>query len=107
MIKQFLSSDKFTTREELSELTGLHERDVRHEIRHLKETIPVIYNSHTKGYRLPKDIETLTLDGALEEYELIKHSLNDIESRINVFQDQKAVYLNYLNKLCGSMKDGR
>ena len=107
MIKQFLSTDRFTTREQLCRMTGLNDRDMRREVSELKKEVPVIFNSRTKGYRLAKDISSLTLDEALEEDRLIEHSMKDIYGRVSSLQDQVGVYEKYRQDLHKSLANGR
>lgn len=99
-IEEFLSTDKFTSKLELMDLTGLSERAVRREISDLKLIKPVIYNSQTKGHRLAKRIEDLkTLDDVATEYAAVQHCIADIEARKRVFNMQERVYIAYLKKI--------
>lgn len=107
MIEQFLSTDRFTSREQLCKMTGLNDRDMRREVSELKKEVPVIFNSRTKGYRLAKDIKTLTLDEAIEEDRLVFESMKDICGRVAALQDQVGVYVKYREDLHKSLANGR
>lgn len=94
-IEEFLSTEYFRSRQELSKETGLTEREVRNKISKLKYDRPVIYNSYTKGYRLAKDFSLLTREEIEKELELINHSIRDIGSRKKVFDKQLRSYIAY------------
>lgn len=94
-IEEYLSTDYFKSKQELSKETGLSERDVRNKISKLKYKKPVIFNSYTKGYRLAKDFSLLTKEELVKELELINHSIGDISSRKSVFNKQLRSYIAY------------
>lgn len=99
-IEEYLHTDKFTSKLELMDLTGLSERAVRREISDLKLVKPVIYNSQTKGHRLAKRIEDLkTLDDVATEYKAVQHCIADIQARKKVFDKQLRTYIAYLKKI--------
>lgn len=95
-VQEYLSTDKFTSRQEIAELTGLSERAIRSKISDLKLTVPVIYNSYTKGYRLAKNFNNMSKEEIIEETNLIQHSINDIQARKKVFDKQLRTYIAYL-----------
>ncbi len=94
-IEDYLSTEEFKSRQELSKETGLSERMVRKKISELKLVRPVIYNSQTKGYKLAKDFKNMNKEEILEELELIRHSANDINSRVKVLNNQLRSYIAY------------
>lgn len=99
-IEDYLSTDYFKSRKQLSQETGLTDRTVRDNISQLKKEKPVIYNSQTKGYRLAKDIQSIeTLKEANEEMELILHCINDMEARKHDMNMSERCYIAYLNVL--------
>jgi len=59
-IEKYLSTEKYTTRKELVEKTGLSDREVRNKISELKKRRVVIYSSSTKGYRLAKELRGMS-----------------------------------------------
>ena len=59
-IKDYLSTERYTTRKELVEKTGLSDRDVRDRISELKKHRVVLYNSNKAGYRLAKELKSMT-----------------------------------------------
>lgn len=99
-IEDYLSTEYFKSRKQLSRETGLTDRAVRNRISQLKKEKAVIYNSQTKGYRLAKDIEGIeTLDEAQEEMGLIQHSINDIEARKADMNMSERSYIAYKKRL--------
>jgi biotin operon repressor len=99
-IEEFLSTDKFTSRHELMDLSNLSDRAVRREISDLKLKKVVLYSSQQKGYRLAKRIEDLdTLEAVRAEYAAVQHCINDIQARKKVFNQQLRCYIAYLKKI--------
>lgn len=97
-IKNYLSTEKYTTRKELVEKTRLSDREVRSRISELKKKRVVIYSSQGAGYRLAKELKKLTKEEREKEVELVKHSLNDCESRTTQLNKQKRKYIAYIKK---------
>ena len=97
-IKDYLSTEKYTTRKELVEATGFSDREVRSKISELKKKRVVIYSSQNTGYRLAKELKSLTKEEREKEVELVKHSLNDCKSRTTQLNKQKRKYIAYIKK---------
>lgn len=97
-IKNFLSSEKYTTRKELMECTKLTDREVRKKISELKLQRVVLYSSNKTGYRLAKAIDKMTDEELEKELEEVRHSLNDCKSRTQKLNKQKRKYIAYLKK---------
>lgn len=97
-IKDYLSTEKYTTRKELVEATGFSDREVRSRISELKKKRVVIYGSQNTGYRLAKELKSLTKEEREKEVELVKHSLNDCKSRTTQLNKQKRKYIAYIKK---------
>lgn len=97
-IKDYLSTEKYTTRKELVEMTGMTDRTVRDQISELKKERVVLYSSQRKGYRLAKELRSMTTKERAEEVEQVQHSLNDCESRTKQLNKQKRKYIAYLKK---------
>lgn len=97
-IEDFLSSTRYTTRKELCEKTGLKDRNVRDKISKLKTKRVVIYSSSRSGYRLAKEISSMSDIEFEEEIRQIEHSLNDCKSRTKQLNKQKRKYIAYLKK---------
>lgn len=97
-IKDYLSTEKYTTRKELVEATMLTDREVRSRISELKKKRVVIYSSQNTGYRLAKELKSLTKEEREKEVELVKHSLNDCKSRTTQLNKQKRKYIAYIKK---------
>ena len=98
IIEEFLSTEFFKTRKQLSNETGYSDRVIRDKISNLKLVKPVIYNSQTSGYRLAKRLEKLTVEEVFDEMKEINHVLTDIRARIDVFNKQQRTYIAYLEK---------
>ena len=97
-IKQYLSTERYTTRKELVELTGMGDREVRSKISELKKERVVLYSSSNAGYRLAKELNSMTPEERKKELELVEHSLNDCKSRTKQLNKQKRKYIAYLKK---------
>lgn len=97
-IEEYLSSTKFTTRKELVDKTGLSDRNVRAAISKLKNERVVIYSSKRSGYRLAREIRSMSTIERKEEIELVKHSLNECKSRIKKMKKHMRKYIAYLKK---------
>ena len=107
MIEDYLSDKEFTTREELVAKTGLSDRKVRQLISELKLLKPVLYNSQTKGYRLAKKATEMTIEEVIKEMNMAQHSINDIESRKDVFNQRERVYIAYIKDLENAVMRGK
>lgn len=97
-IKNYLSTEKYTTRKELIEATKLTDREIRSRISELKKKRVVIYSSQSAGYRLAKELKSLTKEEREKEVDLVKHSLNDCKSRTTQLNKQKRNILHISKK---------
>lgn len=97
-IKNYLSTERYVTRKELVEATGLSDRKIREKISELKKERVVIYSSNKAGYRLAKELKNITREEREEEISLVTHSLNDCKSRTKQLNKQKRKYIAYLKK---------
>lgn len=97
-IENYLSSIKYTTRKELVEATELSDREVRRKISELKKHRVVLYNSNRSGYRLAKELRSMSKMERAEEIEQVKHTLNDCKSRTKQLKKQMRKYIAYLKK---------
>lgn len=105
-IENYLNDENFKTREDLSFETGLGDREVRNQINKLKKEKPVISSSKTKGYRLAKNIEDITLlDVAKSELGQINLCIGEIEARKNDFNKTEQIYIKYKYELEKLIKD--
>lgn len=98
-IEKYLTATRYTTRKELVEKTGLSDRDVRNKISELKKHRVVIYSSNRSGYRLAKEIRSMSDKELEEEENLVRHSLNDCKSRTIQLNKHKRKYIAYLKKI--------
>lgn len=97
-IEKYLASYKYTTRKELVERTGLSDREVRSKISDLKTRRVVIYSSQRSGYRLARELRSLSEVEMEEEIKVVRHSLNDCKARTQKLNKQKRKYIAYLKK---------
>lgn len=97
-IKNYLSTEKYITRKELIEMIGISDREIRRQISELKKERVVLYSSQRKGYRLAKELRSMTKEERAEEIEQVQHSLNDCKSRTKQLNKQKRKYIAYLKK---------
>lgn len=97
-IENYLSATKYTTRKELVEKTGLSDRAVRREISELKKTRVVIYSSQRSGYRLARELRSMSKKEREEEIKQVEHSLNECKSRTKQLKKQMRKYIAYLKK---------
>ena len=98
-IEEYLSNNDFKSKYVLMKEMGLKdERTVRLKLSELKLKKPVIYNSQTTGYRLPKSIKNISIEELEKEIDLVEHARNDINSRNRVFEMQKSVYNSWLDE---------
>lgn len=95
-IENYLSATSYKTREQLANETGLTDREIRRQISKLKNNRVVIYSSNRKGYRLAKEINSMSTIEAKEEERLIKHCIADIKSKKKVYNKQLRTYIAYL-----------
>jgi biotin operon repressor len=95
-IENYLSTERFISKQEIADRSGLSERNVRRKISDLKLKRPVIFNSKTKGYRLAKHLDEMSKEEIIEEMELIQYSANEINSRVKVLNQQLRSYIAYL-----------
>ena len=97
-IENYLSSTKYTTRKELVEKTNLSDREVRNKISELKKHRVVLYSSSRSGYRLAKEIKSMSDVEKEEEIKQVEHSLNDCKSRRKQLKKHTRKYIAYLKK---------
>lgn len=95
-IENYLSATSYKTRDELQKETGCTDREVRRQISELKKKKVVIYSSSRKGYRLAKEINSMSTMEVEEEERLIKHCIADIKSKKKVYNKQLRTYIAYL-----------
>ena len=97
-IKEYLSTERYTTRKELIEKTGLSDRDIRDKISELKKCRVVLYSSNKSGYRLAKELKSMSKEEREAEIKEVEHSLNECKSRTKQLNKQKRKYIAYLKK---------
>lgn len=101
MMLMYLLERKYT-KQELSDLYNINQRNVRQNIKELSEEYPVISHSKAKGYRISnvyrllKENNTNHIDSEIEE---IEHCINELNSRINELHKRKIPLLKALEKL--------
>lgn len=98
-ILNLIPNSRFITREELVKATGLCDREVRRLISELKKDHTIISLSRGKGYRKVKYTEDMTPEEIKAEYEVIKHCINEINSRKKVYNSQLRQFIAYFKML--------
>lgn len=97
-IENHLNSYNFKTRKQLAEETNLSDREVRKQISELKKKRVVIYSSSRSGYRLARELNSMSKIEREEEIRLVQHSLNDCKSRVKDIKKSMRKYIAYLKK---------
>lgn len=84
------------TRDELQFMLACSDAQARHEIAEISMYYPVLSSSKRKGYRMAKNIDTLTtVEEMTEEYEVVNQSINEILSRIDVLNKKLKPLIAY------------
>lgn len=87
-IYDLIPSNEFITRKELSILTNLSDREVRRAISEIKKEHTIISLSSGKGYRKMIKLDDADQNKLLEEYETIKHCINEINCKKKTYNMQ-------------------
>ena len=85
-IYNIIPDDRFITKKELMNQTGLDERTIRRYISNIRKEHSIISLSSGKGYKKSKSTEDMTPEEMKIEYEMIKHQINETNSRIRELQ---------------------
>ena len=98
-ILNLIPNNRFITRQELVSATGLCDRDVRRCISDLKKEHTIISLSSGKGYRKEKHTNDMTQEEITVEINVVKHCINEINSRKRVYNMQLRQLIAYLKML--------
>lgn len=98
-ILSLIPNSRFITRAELVEATGLSDREVRRLISGLKKEHTIISLSSGKGYRKVKYTDDMSNEEIKAEYEVVKHCINEINSRKKVYNSQLRQFIAYFKIL--------
>ena len=82
IIYDLIPEDRFITKKELMELTGLDERSVRRYISDIRKEHSIISLSSGKGYKKSKSTDDMTPEEIQIEYNMVKHQIAESNSRI-------------------------
>lgn len=85
-IYDLIPNDRFITRKELVELTGIDDREIRRIISDIRKEHSIISLSSGKGYRKSKPTNEMTLEEMKLEYEIVKHQIKESNSRIKAIK---------------------
>lgn len=97
---ELIPNDRFITKTELIQLTGLSDRVLRDMVSHIKMNKTIISNCDKKGYKRGKGTELLkTIDDAEYELDIVKKSIKEINSRKKVYNKQLRQYITYMKVL--------
>lgn len=99
LIYELIPNDEFITRDELKDLTKMSDREIRRIISEIKQEHTIISVSSGKGYRKVRSSDKMTQEEILEEIEIIKHCINEINSRKKVYNKQLRQYIANLKVL--------
>lgn len=99
LIYEMIPNDNFITRSELKDLTKLSDREIRRLISSIKQEHTIISLSKGKGYRRVKSSDDMTTEEILNEIDIIKHCINEINSRKKVYNKQLRQYIANLKVL--------
>ena len=81
-IYEFIPNDRYISRADLMDLTGLGEREVRKEISKLKKQYVILSFSSQKGYRKVKPTEEMTKEEMQIEYQEVMHCIREYQHRV-------------------------
>ena len=97
---ELIPNDRFITKFELIQLTGLSDRVLRDMVSHIKMNKTIISNCDKKGYKRGKGTELLkTIDDVEYELDIVKKSIKEINSRKKVYNKQLRQYIAYMKVL--------
>lgn len=82
MIYDLIPDNRFISRKELKDMIGISDRQIRRYISDIRKEHSVISLSSGKGYRKSKSTDDMTQEEMQIEYEIIKHQINESNSRI-------------------------
>lgn len=82
IVYELIPEDRFISKKELVDLTGLNERMVRRYISDIRKEHSIISLSSGKGYKKSKSTGDMTQDEIKIEYEMVKHQIAESNSRI-------------------------
>ena len=97
---ELIPNDRFITKDELIQLTGLSDRTLRDMVSHIKMSKTIISNCDKRGYKRGKGTELLkTIDDIEYELGIVKKSIKEINSRKKVYNKQLIQYIAYMKVL--------
>ena len=82
IIYDLIPEDRFISKKELVDLTGINERMVRRYISDIRKEHSIISLSSGKGYMKSKSTDSMTAHEIKIEYDMIKHQIAESNSRI-------------------------
>ena len=82
IIYDLIPEDRFISKKELVDLTGVNERMVRRYISDIRKEHSIISLSSGKGYMKSKSTDNMTAHEIKIEYDMIKHQIAESNSRI-------------------------
>lgn len=106
VVYNLIPNDRYITRKELQELTGLRDRVIRNHIHDIRLEHTIISLSSGKGYKRAKSTKEMTQEEIEKELVVMKRAINENNSRIKnikkVMRSQIA-YLKILEKGKGEL----
>lgn len=106
LLYDLIPADRFITKAELMEKTGLTDRTLRDMISHIKMNKTIISNCDKKGYKRGKGTDSLkTKEETNYELEIVKKSIKEINSRKKVYNKQLRQYIAYMKVLENKLEE--
>lgn len=100
ILYELIPNDRFITKAELMELTGLCDRTLRDMISRIKMNKTIISNCDKKGYKRGAGTDLLkTNEDLVEELKIVRKSIKEINSRKKVYNKQLRQYIAYMKVL--------
>lgn len=100
-IYDLIPNNRYISRKELNQLTGINDRTIRRIISDIRKEHTIISLSSGNGYRKARSASDMSKEEIKIEYEIIKHMINEDNSRIKSLKKNlrmKIAYLKILEK---------
>ena len=104
-VYKLIPKDRYITRKELIDILGISDRQLRREIAKIRLEHVIISLSSVKGYRRAKSTQEMTENELKEEYKIMKHAINENNSRIKKIKKTMRKQIAYLKKIEEKMRE--
>ncbi len=99
LIYDMIPKNDYITRSELKDLVKISDREIRRTISEIKQEHTIISLSSGKGYRRMINLDEANKEQLIKELEIIKHCINEINSKKKVYNRQLRQYIASLKVL--------